>query len=68
MITVSSCTLTPNSRVGWTVDEAQKGLGEEKYSYGYGGTGKSSTNNSFNDYGETYGPGDIIGCFVVSTI
>lgn len=53
-------------RVGWSVDEAGLGLGEAAYSYGYGGTGKSVENNRYNEYGEEYGPGDIIGCYVVS--
>lgn len=35
--------------------------GEEPYSYGYGGTGKFSSNNKFQNYGEKYGEGDVIG-------
>ena len=42
--------------------------GEEKFSYGYGGTGKASTENSFEDYGQTYSVGDVIGAFVVSSV
>ena len=53
-------------RVGWSIDEAGLGLGEAEFSYGYGSTGMSVVNNHYNEYGETYGPGDIIGCFVVS--
>ena len=41
-------------------------LGEVAQSYGYGATGKSSTAGMFNSYGESFGPGDVIGCFVVS--
>ena len=52
--------------MGWSIDEAGLGLGEAEFSYGYGSTGKSVVNNHYNEYGETYGPGDIIGCFVVS--
>lgn len=48
------------------MDEAELGLGEVRHSYGYGGTGKSSTEHKFETYGEPYGPGDIIGCFLVS--
>jgi len=40
--------------------------GEVAQSYGYGATGKSSTAGMFNSYGESFGPGDVIGCFVVS--
>ena len=53
-------------RVGWSVDEAGMGLGEAPLSYGYGGTGKVVVNNRYNEYGEKYGPGDIIGCYLVS--
>lgn len=42
------------------------GLGEAPLSYGYGGTGKVVVNNRYNEYGEKYGPGDIIGCYLVS--
>ena len=41
-------------------------LGEASQSYGFGGTSKAVTNSVFVDYGESFGPGDVIGCFVVS--
>lgn len=41
-------------------------LGEASQSYGFGGTSKAITNSVFVDYGESFGPGDVIGCFVVS--
>ncbi|XP_064092995.1 heterogeneous nuclear ribonucleoprotein U-like protein 1 isoform X2 [Macrobrachium nipponense] len=34
-------------RVGWSIDEAGLTLGEDPFSYGYGGTGKASTNLKF---------------------
>lgn len=34
--------------------------GEELDSYGYGGTGKFSTNCKFSNYGERFGKGDVI--------
>ena len=40
--------------------------GEVAQSYGYGASGQSSTAGMFNSYGESFGPGDVIGCFVVS--
>lgn len=40
-------------------------VGEEPQSYGYGGTGKTSVNCQFNDYGETFIAGDCILCTVV---
>lgn len=54
------------NRVGWSLDVAELGLGEVPNSYGFGGTGKTSSANKFNTYGEPYGPGDVIGCFLVS--
>lgn len=51
-------------RVGWSVDDAGLTLGEDPFSYGYGGTGKASTNLKFKDYGKTFGKGDIVGCFL----
>ena len=54
-------------RVGWSVEKVGLGLGEAVHSYGYGGTGKSVENNRYNEYGEEYGPGDVIGCYVVSS-
>ena len=35
-------------------------VGEEPNSYGYGGTGRFSTNNKFSCYGESFGKGDVI--------
>ncbi len=52
-------------RVGWTLDDS-KGLGEDNHSFGFGSTGKKVFNNEFECYAESYGPGDVIGCFLVS--
>ena len=68
---IPSCNFIPiflSLRVGWSVDQADLGLGEVDNSYGYGGTGKTSSGNKFFSYGEPYGPGDTIGCFLVSII
>jgi len=43
-------------------------LGEDNLSYGFGGTGRAATNKQFKLYGEAYGPGDYIGCFIVSRL
>ncbi|XP_068106718.1 heterogeneous nuclear ribonucleoprotein U-like protein 1 [Hyperolius riggenbachi] len=51
-------------RVGWSLDTCTTQLGEEPFSYGYGGTAKKSCNNKFEDYGITYGENDVIGCFI----
>ena len=39
--------------------------GEEEYSYGYGGTGKASTECKFSDYGEKFANGDVITAYLV---
>lgn len=41
--------------------------GEEPFSYGYGGTGKKSTNSRFENYGDKFAENDVIGCFAVSS-
>ncbi|XP_066541298.1 heterogeneous nuclear ribonucleoprotein U-like protein 1 isoform X2 [Hoplias malabaricus] len=51
-------------RVGWSLDLCSTLLGEEPFSYGYGGTGKKSVNCKFEDYGEKFGENDIIGCYI----
>ncbi|KAM4641088.1 heterogeneous nuclear ribonucleoprotein U-like protein 1 [Discoglossus pictus] len=51
-------------RVGWSLDTCSTQLGEEPYSYGYGGTGRKSTNSKFEIYGEPFGENDVIGCFL----
>ncbi|XP_036379604.1 uncharacterized protein LOC118774371 isoform X2 [Megalops cyprinoides] len=51
-------------RVGWSLDSCSTQLGEEEFSYGYGGTGKKSTNCKFEDYGEKFGKNDVLGCYI----
>lgn len=48
-------------RVGFSTSSATLVLGTDAKSFGYGGTGKKSTNNTFDDYGEKFDVGDIIG-------
>lgn len=47
-----------------TSDDPVGNLGETKGSFGYGGTGKFSTDSKFVDYGEKFGIGDTILCLV----
>ncbi len=54
-------------RVGWSTEEAGLALGEEPLSYGFGGTGKKSTDGKFEDYGCKFGEGDVVGAFVEVT-
>ncbi|XDV28654.1 hypothetical protein PO909_031881 [Leuciscus waleckii] len=51
-------------RVGWSLDSCSTQLGEEPFSYGYGGTGKKSSSCKFEDYGEKFGESDVIGCYI----
>ncbi|XDA84771.1 hypothetical protein R6Z07M_014556 [Ovis aries] len=49
--------------IGWSLDSCSTQLGEEPFSYGYGGTGKKPTNSCFENYGDKFAENDVIGCF-----
>ncbi|KAM4751664.1 heterogeneous nuclear ribonucleoprotein U-like protein 1, partial [Cyanocitta cristata] len=49
-------------RVGWSLDSCSTQLGEEPFSFGYGGTGRKSSNGRFESYGEPFGESDVIAC------
>jgi ATP-dependent RNA helicase DDX1 len=51
-------------RVGWSTIKSTRELGKDKQSFGFGGTGKKSFNSQFDDYGESFGLNDVIGCFL----
>lgn len=51
-------------RLGWSTKNGVRELGKDKFGFGYGGTGKKSTASQFDDYGETFGKDDTIGCYV----
>ncbi|KAL7980991.1 hypothetical protein Chor_005225 [Crotalus horridus] len=51
-------------RIGWSLDSCSTQLGEEPFSYGYGGTAKKSSNCKFENYGETFTENDVITCLV----
>uniref|UniRef100_A0A667XM63 Heteroous nuclear ribonucleoprotein U like 1 n=1 Tax=Myripristis murdjan TaxID=586833 RepID=A0A667XM63_9TELE len=51
-------------RIGWSLNTCSTQLGEEPFSYGYGGTGKKSCDCKFADYGEKFGENDVIGCYI----
>ena len=51
-------------RVGWSQLAAMLELGTDPFGYGYGGTAKKSNNRQFDSYGELYGKGDVIGCYL----
>ncbi|XP_032446850.1 heterogeneous nuclear ribonucleoprotein U-like protein 1 isoform X2 [Xiphophorus hellerii] len=51
-------------RIGWSLNNCSTQLGEEPFSFGYGGTGKKSSDCKFADYGEKFGENDIIGCYI----
>lgn len=54
-------------RVGWSTKSAALELGKDSHGYGYGGTGKKSTGNTYVDYGTKYGNNDILGCLLDMT-
>lgn len=54
-------------RLGFSVDSTSMQLGEEPLSYGYGGTGKASTNCRFKDYGQPFVEGDVVSGYVDMT-
>eukprot|EP00921_Rhytidocystis_pertsovi_P022555 GHVQ01036009.1.p1 GENE.GHVQ01036009.1~~GHVQ01036009.1.p1 ORF type:complete len:801 (+),score=146.66 GHVQ01036009.1:663-3065(+) len=51
-------------RVGVGTSISKLALGTDDKSFGYGGTGKKSWNNSFEDYGRPYKHGDTVGCLI----
>ena len=55
-------------RCGWSTSSATMQLGEDNFSWGYGGTGIKSVNSKFSKYGINFGVGDVIGSFLVSLL
>lgn len=51
-------------RVGWSAPFTKLELGIEESSFGYGCTGKRSVGKKFEDYGESFQAGDVIGCLL----
>lgn len=51
-------------RVGWSVDSTTYQLGEDPFSYGYGGTAKISQNCEFKDYGVPFQLNDVVGVYL----
>lgn len=51
-------------RVGWSTKQACLDLGTCKFGFGFGGTGKKSNNKQFDNYGESFGIHDNIGCYL----
>ncbi|KAK2942797.1 putative ATP-dependent RNA helicase Ddx1 [Blattamonas nauphoetae] len=51
-------------RIGWSTITATLNLGTDKMGIGFGGTGKFAFAKQFENYGEAYGKGDVIGCFL----
>ena len=52
------------SRVGWSTRLGALELGTCPQGFGYGGTGKRSHARRYEDYGGTFGRGDVIGCAI----
>ncbi|CAE7817129.1 DDX1 [Symbiodinium sp. CCMP2456] len=51
-------------RIGWSAGFAKLEIGIDDKSFGFGSTGKKSWNRKFEDYGEAFEEGDIIGCLL----
>eukprot|EP00923_Selenidium_pygospionis_P039667 GHVN01068889.1.p1 GENE.GHVN01068889.1~~GHVN01068889.1.p1 ORF type:complete len:780 (+),score=115.74 GHVN01068889.1:303-2342(+) len=51
-------------RMGWASATAKLNLGTDDRGFGFGGTGKKSWNSKFEDYGDSFGEGDVIGCLL----
>lgn len=51
-------------RVGWSTLKATHDLGTDRDGFGFGGTGKKSNARQFDDYGESFGMGDVIGSYL----
>uniref|UniRef100_A0A0A9XC80 Heterogeneous nuclear ribonucleoprotein U-like protein 1 n=1 Tax=Lygus hesperus TaxID=30085 RepID=A0A0A9XC80_LYGHE len=54
-------------RVGWSSFSTSLQLGEEPFSYGYGGTGKFSVDCKFSNYGKPFSLNDVITCYLEFT-
>lgn len=48
-------------RLGWSTGSSSLRLGEDPFSFGYGGTGKKSFMNQYHSYGELFGLNDVVG-------
>lgn len=57
------CTEVSVLRVGWSVDFSGPQLGEDEFSYGFDGRGLKAENSQFEEFGQTFGENDVIGCF-----
>mmetsp|Transcript_19073 Transcript_19073/g.43313 ORF Transcript_19073/g.43313 Transcript_19073/m.43313 type:complete len:841 (-) Transcript_19073:149-2671(-) len=52
------------NRIGWSSADAKLELGNDQQSFGFGSTGKKSSNRQFEDFGEAFKEGDVIGCLL----
>ena len=52
------------SRVGWSTLSGSLDIGTDGATFGFGGTGKKSHKRKFEDYGESFGLDDTIGCWL----
>lgn len=52
------------ARLGWATKSANLDLGKDANGFGYGGTGKKAHKAKFENYGEPFGPGDIVGAYL----
>ncbi|GMI03114.1 hypothetical protein TrRE_jg5840 [Triparma retinervis] len=50
-------------RAGVASSKARLELGKDPVSYGFGGTGVKVQSSNFEKWGESYGKGDVVGCY-----
>ena len=51
-------------RLGYSTMAAHLELGRDAHGFGFGGTGMKSYSNAFEKWGEAYGIGDVMGCYI----
>eukprot|EP00485_Elphidium_margaritaceum_P000842 CAMPEP_0202690932 /NCGR_PEP_ID=MMETSP1385-20130828/5800_1 /ASSEMBLY_ACC=CAM_ASM_000861 /TAXON_ID=933848 /ORGANISM="Elphidium margaritaceum" /LENGTH=795 /DNA_ID=CAMNT_0049346271 /DNA_START=21 /DNA_END=2408 /DNA_ORIENTATION=+ len=51
-------------RVGWCTTAADHGCGTDSQGFGYGYTGKKANDGNFDPYGQQFGAGDYVGCYI----
>ncbi|XP_063294776.1 heterogeneous nuclear ribonucleoprotein U-like protein 2 [Pelobates fuscus] len=57
------CTEVPLLRVGWSIGYSRPQFGEDGLSFVYDSRGLKVTKAHFEDYGESFGENDVIGCY-----
>lgn len=51
-------------RLGWSTDDTSLQLGESPMSFCYAGSAKKANDSKFEEYGATFGKGDVVAAFL----